>query len=115
MGQKEKQCLIEVNNMNNKVQLYKYLLSLGKSEVYLKELNPIYSPLEIGSRIGVLIDEGLITVNWENKTISIEGLNIEGALQSKDKLSEYSRKVPEYMKAQKQEINKPYLSKNKSK
>lgn len=110
--QKEKHCLIEINNLKNKVPLLKHLLSLNKSEVYINELKHFYTPLEIGSSLGFLIDEELVYVDWDKKTISIEGLTIVPVLKKKDKLNKYSRQVPKYMKSEKQELNKPYLPRN---
>lgn len=97
--------------MTKKIQLYKYLLSLNKKKVLIKELNPTFTPVEIGSRIGVLIEEGLVDVDWEKKAIFLDNLSIEPLLKNKDKLGEYSRQVPEYMKTDKQQLNKPYIDK----
>lgn len=108
MALKERQCSIETNSLNQKIQLYKYLLSLEQKKVSIKDLNPTFTPLEIGSRIGILIEEGLIEVDWEKKVIYLDNLEIEPLLKSKNKLGTYTRKVPEYMKVEKQELNKPY-------
>lgn len=112
---KEKQCSIETNSLKQKIQLYKYLLSLEQKKVSIRDLNPTFTPLEIGSRIGILIEEGLIEVDWEEKVIHLDNLEIEPLLKSKNKLGTYTRKVPEYMKIEKQEINKPYINKVKKK
>ncbi len=109
MVQQEKQCLIEANNLKPKVKLYQYLLSLGKTEVFLIELNTHFSPIELGSRIGVLIEEGFISVDWKKKLITIESLTLKTALKKKDIIGEYNREIPEYMKGEKIEINKPYI------
>lgn len=101
--------------MGEKIQLYKHLLSLGKSKIDIKELNSLYSPLEIGSKIGVLLDEGLIMIDWDKKIIIIDDLNIEAVLQKKNKISDYSRKVPEYMITEKKDLNKPSLPHKKKK
>ena len=113
MALKGKQCSIETNKLKQKIQLYKYLLSLGQDKVFIKDLNPMFTPLEVGSRIGILIEEGLIDIDWDKKVIFLENLSLEPLLKSKNKLGIYSRKVPEYMKVEKQELNKPYINKKK--
>lgn len=113
MNQNEKRCLIDANSLKNNPKLYKYLQSLRKSEVYLKELMKNYSPVNLGTQLETLLEQELISIDWERKVILIEDLSINIILKKKDELGSYNRKVPEYMQDEKIKINKPYIPKNK--
>lgn len=113
MNQNEKRCLIDANSLKNNPKLYKYLQSLQKSEVHLKELTKNYSPINLGTQLETLIEQELISIDWERKVILIEDLSINKTLKKKDELGAFKREVPEYMQDEKIKINKPYIPKNK--
>lgn len=107
---KEKQCLIEINKMAQKTPLLKYLLSLDKTRISLKDLNGLYSPVILATQLEQLIDQELIAVDWDNKIIDLSELSFLNTFKKKKEIGDFKRETPEYMKTEKIEVNKPYLS-----
>ena len=84
-------------------------MSLQETEVQLKDLKSQYSPINLSSQLETLLEQELIAIDWEKKVVSIEALTTTQTLSKKDELGAYKREVPEYMKDEKIELNKPYI------
>lgn len=93
-----------------KQPLYKHLCRLRKKRLYIKELKDIYTPVELSSQLLSLVEQEMIHINWQTKTISIQ-FNLENALINRYEITKYERNIPQYMKTEQLEINKPYFKK----
>ncbi|GAK95509.1 hypothetical protein JCM19294_2291 [Nonlabens tegetincola] len=67
-----------------------------------------FTPVELATQLTHLVEQDIVSVDWKEGLIKIIGTKNDIFL-AKTNLIKYERNVPDYMKSDKIEINKPYI------
>ena len=85
-----------------------YLLKTEKTELRISFFKELFNPKDLAEKLDSLVETGLVEIDWERKLI-IKKFDLEKILVSKNKLRKKKIEKPSYMKANRTEINKPYI------
>ncbi|MDC6353282.1 MULTISPECIES: hypothetical protein [unclassified Robiginitalea] len=88
------------------MKLLQHLMSLQTGTIKISELKGQFTPVELATHIGTLLDAGFIEVDWHRKMITVSGEMTE-ILKNRKSIASFKRETPEYMKTEKFPVNKP--------
>ena len=92
---------------NNKI--YEVINKLGKSTISIVEFKPFYTPVELSTQLKSLEATGFAQVDWSKKEIKVFNFQESKLIADRNSVNR-KRIIPESLKVDKIEINKPILN-----
>ena len=84
-------------------------MRLGKSKLYIKELKEYYTPIDLAKQLKALQSQEMIDIDWQKKVIVVT-FHTESLFINRHSLSQYKRRLPDYMRDSQIAINQPYIN-----
>lgn len=94
----------------NVLELIKMIESKGGA-INIVSLKNSFSPIDLADKLRGYINDGVIEVDWRKGRITLKPQAIESTYLHKVGLTKKKVSMPEYMKGDKVETNKPFIPK----
>lgn len=91
-----------------KEKLHSIVMKSESNEIEILSLKDRFTPVELATQLEQLACLDIITVIWDKGLIIKKG-NDKDIITAKNNLEKKERSIPDYMTADKAEINKPYI------
>jgi hypothetical protein len=88
--------------------IYQIISESGKSKMSILDFKKDYSPIELSTELTHLVKSGIASLNWDTNEITLLNFTVPNLVANRN-TKDTERKIPENMKEEKIEVNKPTL------
>ncbi|SEB35695.1 hypothetical protein SAMN04489761_0084 [Tenacibaculum sp. MAR_2009_124] len=92
-----------------KEKLYAIIMKNESNELYITSLKDRFTPVELATQLESLVEQEIVEVDW-NRGLIVKIGDEKDIIVAKNNLDKGKRNTPDYMRANKTQINKPYYN-----